>query len=130
MKKNAFVMMVIGAMLMAGVVSAADWQKVGKKTVVFGSTEETASMNAKENSVSQVAFKISGDWVSLQQVTLNFADGSKQTIEDVPKVRPGITSEAFSIKGGPKTISSIDFSYRAVSASSLGRATVIVLGQS
>ena len=129
MRKSAFVMFVIGVMLMAGAASAADWQKVGKTTVVFGSTEETASITAKENSVSQVAFKINGDWVGLHQVTLNFSDGSNQTIEDVPKVTPGLTSETFSIEGGPKTISSIDFSYKAVSSSSLGRATVIVLGQ-
>jgi hypothetical protein len=129
MRKSAFVMFAIAVMLMAGAASAADWQKVGKKTVVFGNTEETASITAKENSVSQVAFKVSGDWVGLNQVTLNFSDGSTQTLEDVPKVRPGSTSEAFSIKGGPKTISSIDFSYKAVSSSSLGRATVIVLGQ-
>ncbi len=129
MRKSAFVMLAIGVMLMAGAASAADWQKLGKKTVVFGNTEETASITAKENSVSQVAFKISGEWVGLNQVTLNFSDGSNQTIEDVPKVRPGSTSEAFSIKGGPKTISSIDFSYKAVSSSSMGRATVTVLGQ-
>ena len=129
MRKSAFVMFVIGVMLMAGAASAGDWQKVGKKGVIFGNTLETASMTAKENSVSQVAFKISGDWVGLHQVTLNFSDGSKQTIEEIPKVRPGLTSEAFSIEGGPKTISSIDFSYRAESSSSLGRATVIFLGQ-
>ncbi len=129
MRKSAFVMFVIGVMLIAGAALAGDWQKVGKETVIFGNTEETATITAKENSVGQVAFKISGDWVGLNQVTFNFADGSKQTIEDIPKVRPGLTSDAFLITGGPKTISSIDFSYRAVSSSSLGRATVIFLGQ-
>ena len=129
MRKSAFVVFVVAAMLVAGMAVANDWQKVGKKTVVFGNAEETASINAKENTVSQVAFKISGDWVGLNQVTLNFSDGTSQTIEDVPRVRPGLTSEGIAINGGPKTITTIDFSYQAVSSSSQGRATVIVLGQ-
>ena len=129
MRRSASVMFVIGLMLIAGAASAGDWQKVGKETVIFGNTEETATVTAKDNSVSQFAFKISGDWVGLQQVTLNFADGSKQTIEDIPNVRPGLTSDAFSITDGPKKISSIDFSYKAVSSANLGRATVIFLGQ-
>ena len=129
MRKSVFVMFVIGVMLVAGAASAGDWEKIGKIGVIFGNTDETASMTAKDNSVSEFAFKISGDWVGLSEITLNFADGSKQTLEDIPRVRPGLTSDAFSIEGGPKTIASIDFSYRAVSSSSLGRATVIFLGQ-
>ena len=129
MRKSAIVMCVITAMLVVGAAAASDWQKLGKKTVVFGNAEETASINAKGDAVSQVAFKISGDWVGLNQVTLNFDDGSSQTIEDVPRVRPGLTSEGVAIEGGPKTITTIDFSYQAVSSSSQGRATVIVLGQ-
>ena len=129
MRKSAIVMCVITAMLVVGAAAASDWQKLGKKTVVFGNAEETASINAKGDAVSQVAFKISGDWVGLNQVTLNFDDGSSQTIEDVPRVRPGLTSENVAIEGGSKTITTIDFSYQAVSSSGQGRATVIVLGQ-
>ena len=129
MRKGAFVMFVIAVMLVAGAATAGDWQKLGKKTVVFGNAEETASITAKGDAVSQVAFKISGDWVGLNQVTLNVADGSSQTIEDVPRVKPGLTSDGMAIEGGPKTVATIDFSYQAVSSSGQGRATVIVLGQ-
>jgi hypothetical protein len=129
MRKGALVVLVIGLALVASSASAGDWNKVGKKAVVFGNTDETASITAKENNTSQIAFKINGEWVGLNEITLNFADGSKQTIEEIPKVRPGLTSDAFAIEGGPKAITSIDFSYKAVSASSLGRATVVFLGQ-
>ena len=129
MRKNAFVMFVIGAMLMAGAAGASDWQKLGKKTVVFGNSEETASITAKGEAVSQIAFKISGEWVRLNQVTLNFADGTSQTIDEIEKVKPGMTSAGIAIDGGSKTISSIDFSYQAASSATQGRGTVIVLGQ-
>ena len=129
MRKNAFVMFVIGAMLMAGAAGASDWQKLGKKTVVFGNTEETASITAKGEAVSQIAFKISGEWVRLNQVTLNFADGTSQTIDEIEKVKPGLTSAGIAVDGGPKTISSIDFSYQAASSAGNGRGTVTVLGQ-
>ena len=129
MNRNAFVMFVIGAMLMAGAAGASDWQKLGKKTVVFGNTEETASITAKGEAVSQIAFKISGEWVRLNQVTLNFADGTSQTIDDIEKVKPGLTSAGIAVDGGPKTISKIDFSYQAASSAGNGRATVTVLGQ-
>jgi len=129
MRKGAFVMFVIAAMLVAGAAAAGDWQKLGKKTVVFGNSEETASITAKGDAVSQVAFKISGDWVRLNQVTLNFDNGSTQIIEDMESVRPGLTSDAIEIDGGSKTITSIIFSYQATSSARQGRATVIVLGQ-
>jgi len=129
MRKSAFVMCVIAAMLVAGAAVAGDWQKLGKKTVVFGNTEDTASIATKGDAVSQVAFKISGEWVCLNQVTLNFADGSTQTINDLEKVKPGLTSAGIAIDGGPKTITSIDFSFQAASSSRQGRATVIALGQ-
>ena len=129
MRKSAFVMFVIGAMLIAGAAGASDWQKLGKKTVVFGNSEETASIAAKGEAVSQIAFKISGEWVRLNQVTLNFADGTSQTIDEIEKVKPGMMSAGIAVDGGPKTISSIDFSYQAASSATQGRGTVIVLGQ-
>ena len=129
MRKSMFVMFVVVAMLVTGAAAAGDWQKLGKKTVVFGNTEEAASISAKGDAVSQIAFKISGEWVRLNQITLNFADGSTQTINDLEKVKPGLTSAAIAIEGGPKTITSIDFSYQAASSSRQGRATVIMLGQ-
>jgi hypothetical protein len=129
MRKSAFVMCVIAAMLVAGTAVAGDWQKLGKKTVIFGNTEDSASITAKGDAVSQMAFKISGDWVRLNEVTLNFADGSIQTIDEIEKVKPGLTSAGIAIDGGPKTITSIDFTFQAASSSRQGRATVIVLGQ-
>jgi hypothetical protein len=129
MRKSAFVMCVIAAMLVAGAAVAADWQKLGKKTVVFGNTEDSASITAKGDAVSQIAFKISGDWVRLNQVTLNFTDGSTQTIDEIEKVKPGLSSSGIAIDGGPKTITSIDFTFQAASSSRQGRATIIALGQ-
>lgn len=129
MRKSLFVMFVVAAMLFAGAAGASDWQKLGKKTIVFGNAEETASITAKGDAVNQIAFKISGDWVRLNQVTLTFADGTTQTMDDIEKVRPGLTSAGIAIDGGPKTISSIDFSYQAASSAGQGRGTVTVLGQ-
>lgn len=129
MRKSAFVMFIVVAIMVAGTAAAGDWQKLGKKTVVFGNTEESASVSAKGDAVSQIAFKIGGDWVRLNQVTLNFSDGSTQMIDDMESVRPGLTSDAIAIDGGPKTITSIDFSYQAASSSRQGRATVTALGQ-
>ena len=129
MRKSLFVMFVVAAMLFAGAAGASDWQKLGKKTIVFGNAEETASITAKGDAVNQIAFKISGDWVRLNQVTLNFADGTTQTMDDIEKVKPGLTSAGIAIDGGPKTISSIDFSYQAASSAGQGRGTVTVLGQ-
>ena len=129
MRKSAILVFVVTAMLVAGAAGASDWQKLGKKTVVFGNSEETASIAAKGEAVSQIAFKISGEWVRLNQVTLNFADGTSQTIDEIEKVKPGLTSAGIAVDGGPKTISSIDFSYQAASSAGNGRGTVTVLGQ-
>ena len=127
--KGAFVMLVIATLLVVGPAIAGDWQKLGKKSVVFGNTEDTSSISTKGVAVSQVAFKISGDWVRVTEVTLNFDDGSTQKIENFKSPRPSMTSDGIAIDGGPKTLTSIDFSFRAASSSKPGRATVIALGQ-
>ena len=129
MRKGACVMFVIAAMLVAGAATAGDWQKLGRKTVSFNGKEKAVSISAKGDAVSQVAFKLGGDWMRLNQVTLNFDDGLNQAIEDLGEVRPGMTSESIAIEGGPKTISSIDISYESASPGSQGRGTITALGQ-
>ena len=127
--KGTFVLVVIAILFVAGSALAGDWQKLGRKTVVFGNTEDTSSISTNGVAVSQIAFKISGDWVRLTEVTLHFDDGSTQTIENFQSPRPSMTSDGIAIDGGPKTINSIDFSFRAASSSKQGRASVIALGQ-
>ena len=127
--KGVFVMMTIATLLVAGSAVAGDWQKIGKKNVVINNSEKTSSISTKGTPVSQVAFKVSGGWVRLTNITFNFDDGSSQTIENFENPRPSMTSDSIAIDGGPKTLTSIDFSCRAVSSSTQGRASVIALGQ-
>ena len=129
MRKAAFVMFVIAAMLAAGAATAGDWQKLGKKTVSFNGKEKAVSITAKGEAVSQVAFKLGGDWMHLTHVTLNFDDGSSQAIEDLENIRPGTKSESYAIEGGSKKIASIDISYRSAITGGQGRGTVTALGQ-
>ena len=127
--KGTFAMMVIAAMLVAGSAVAGDWQKLGKKTVVFGNAEDTSTISVKGISVSQIAFKTGGDWLRLTEVILTFDDGSSQTIEDLKGVKPGVISEGVAVDGGPKTLTSVEFSFQAASSGKQGRATVSALGQ-
>jgi hypothetical protein len=127
MKRNVFVACVIAALLVAGTAVANDWQKLGKKTLVFGEAEETTTMKTSGEAAS-VTFKITGDWARLTQVTFNFSDGSKQVVEEPEIVRPGLTSQPITIDGGPKTIDSIDLTYSSAGANR-GRASVAFQGQ-
>ena len=129
MRKCAFVVFVIAAMLVAGAATAGDWQKLGKKTVSFNGKEKVVSITAKGEPVNQVVFKFGGDWMRLTHITLNFDEGSSQAIEDLEDVRPGMTSESIAIEGGPKKVASIDISYRSAGASGQGRGTITALGQ-
>ena len=129
MRKAAFVVFVIAAMLVAGAATAGDWHKLGKTTVSFNEKEKAVSITAKGEPVSQVAFKFGGDWMHLTHVTLNFDDGSSQAIEDLGDIRPGTKSESYAIEGGSKKVASIDISYRSAIAGGQGRGTVTVLGQ-
>ena len=127
--KGVFVMLVIATMLVAGSAMAGDWQKLGKKTLVFNNSEKSSSISTKEFAVSQVAFKVTGGWMRLTGITLNFDDGSTQKIEDFKNPSLDMRSDGIAIDGGPKTLTSIDFSCRAVSSATQGRATVMALGQ-
>lgn len=127
--KSVGAICVIAMLLVAGSVAAGDWSKLGKKTVVFGNEVKTAAISVDGEAVEQIAFKISGDWVLLTEATLNFGDGSSQKLEDIEKVKPGMTGSGIPIDGGPKVVSSIDFSYKAASGSKQGRATITAVGQ-
>ena len=118
----------IAALLVAGTAVANDWQKLGKKNLVFGDAEESTTVKANGEAAA-IAFRISGDWVRLTKVTLNFSDGSNQVVEELERVRPGMTSGPIAIDGGPKAISSIDLTYKAASTGGRGRATIAFLGQ-
>lgn len=127
--KGAFVMLVIATILVAGSAMAGDWQKLGKKTLVFSNKAKTSSISTKGIAVSQIAFKVTGGWVRLSEITLNFDDGSTQKIEEFENPSPDTRSDSIAVDGGPKTLTSIDFSSRAVSSATQGRATVMALGQ-
>ena len=127
--KGTFVMLVIATLLVAGSAIAGDWQKLGKKGLVFNNKAKSSSISTKGVAVSQIAFKVTGGWVRLSEITLNFDDGSTQKIEDFENPSPDTRSDGIAIDGGPKTLTSIDFSSRAVSSATQGRATVTALGQ-
>ena len=110
--------------------TAGDWQKLGSKAVSYSkSGPQDVSIKTKNAEVSEVKFKVSGDWTRFVDVTLNFADGSSQEVEAGVNVEPGASSDAIKIDGGPKALASIDVSCKAASASRTGRATIKVVGQ-
>jgi hypothetical protein len=108
--------------------TAADWQKLGSKAVVFSNGSEELSIKTKNAEVSEIKFKVAGDWTRFESVKLNFADGSAQMTETEMDVKPGGMSEAIEIKGGPKALASVDVSCKAASSSLSGRATIKVVG--
>jgi hypothetical protein len=120
-------------MLVAGgsaFATAGDWQKLGSKSVAYNKEgPQTFSINTKNAEVSEVRFKVAGDWTRFLDVKLNFADGTSQELNSGVDVEPGTTSEAFTIEGGPKALASIDVSCKAASSSRTGRATIKIVGQ-
>ena len=129
MRKSSIVMFVIAAMLVAGAAIAGDWSKLGRKAVSFNGNQRSVSIDAKGDAVSQIAFKVGGGWVKLTDITLNFADGTNQAIDDIEDLRPGTTSDGITVDDGPKVITSIELSYQSANTAQQGRATITVLGQ-
>jgi hypothetical protein len=126
-----FVVIVSVVVLAAGsstLAKAADWQKLGSKAVVFSNGSEELSIKTKNTEVSEIKFKVAGDWTRFESVKLNFTDGSAQTFETEMDVKPGGMSEAIEIKSGPKALASVDVSCKAASSSLSGRATIKIVG--
>jgi hypothetical protein len=110
--------------------TAGDWQKLGSKAVSYSkSGPQTFSIDTKNTEVSQIKFKVAGDWTRFVEVTLNFADGSSQALESGVDVEPGASSDAIEIDGGPKALASVDISCKAASSSRTGRSTIKIVGQ-
>ena len=110
--------------------TAGDWQKLGSKSVAYNKEgPQSFSIDTKNAEVSEIKFKVAGDWTRFLDVKLNFADGTSQELDTGVDVEPGSSSDAFTINDGPKALASIDVSCKAASASRTGRATIKVVGQ-
>ena len=121
------------ALLVAGgsaFATAGDWQKLGHKSVAYSKEgPQTFSIDTNNAQVSEIKFKVAGDWTRFVDVKLNFADGSSQNLEETVDVEPGSSSDAIKIDGGPKALASVDVSCKAAASSRTGRATIKVVGQ-
>lgn len=127
--KNKIAVLAMVALIVGGsLAGAADWQKLGSKAVAFRDKPVDITLKAKDATAAEIKLKVSGTWVRFTSVTLNFSDGSSQTITDQIDVEPGLTSEAIAVDGGPRAITSIDLSCETASAARGGRATIAVLG--
>jgi hypothetical protein len=110
--------------------TAGDWHKIGAKSVAYNKEgPQSFSIDTKNAEVSEIKFKVAGDWTRFLEVKLNFADGTSQALNSSVDVEPGSSSETFTINDGPKALASIDVSCKAASASRTGRATIKVVGQ-
>ena len=110
--------------------TAGDWQKLGSKAVSYSKDgPQNFSIDTKNTEVSEIKFKVAGDWTRFLSVQLNFADGSSQALEGGVDVEPGSSSDAIKIDGGPKALASVDVSCKAASSSRTGRSTIKVVGQ-
>jgi hypothetical protein len=112
----------------AGVAGAADWQKLGGKTIAFKDEASTITIETKSAPVGEVKLKVSGTWVRFTNLTLSFSDGSSQVIADRIDVEPGLTSDPIAIEGGPKTLTSVEITCESANAARGGRATIALLG--
>lgn len=109
--------------------SAGDWQKLGSKAVAFSkSSPQNISIDTKNAQVSEIKFKVAGEWTRFLEIKLNFADGSSQEVDGEVDVKPGGSSDVIKIEGSPKALASVDISCKAVSSSRSGRATIKIVG--
>jgi hypothetical protein len=127
--KQKIAVLVMVALIVGGsLASAGDWQKLGSKAIAFKDKPVDITLTAKDVPAAEIKLKVSGTWVRFTSVTLNFSDGSSQTIADQIDVEPGLTSDPIAVDGGPKAIASIDLSCESASSARGGRATIAVLG--
>ncbi len=128
LKQILTTLVAVAVIAAASLAAADDWRKLGSKAVALKDKPVTVTVNAKDAQVEQIRLKVSGDWIRVSRLVLNFSDGSNQVVEDRFDVKPGTGSEAIAIDAGPKQVASIDIDCEGALSSRGGRATVAVLG--
>ena len=109
--------------------AAGNWQKLGSKAVAYNNSgPQNISIDTKNAEVSEIKFKVAGDWTRFLEIKLNFADGSSQEVEGGVDVEPGSSSDVIKIEDGPKALASVDISCKAASSSRAGRSTIKIVG--
>jgi hypothetical protein len=129
-RKKVAVLAMVALLVGATMAGAGDWQKLGSKTLAFKDEPIAVAVETKDASVGEIKFKVGGSWVRFSGLTLNFSDGSSQTIDGDFDVEPGLTSDPIAIDGGPKTIASVEFTCSSAVSARGGRASIAILGQS
>ncbi len=107
---------------------AGDWQKLGAKTFVFDSTQATIEVTKAEQACTEIKLKVASKGVRISGMSIVFADGSAQTVDEEFKLLPGDETAAIAINGGAKAIQKIDFTYKPVDGLMTGRARITLVG--
>lgn len=113
--------------LIAAPAFAGDWQKLGSKTFVFDSDQASIDVKAGD-SCSEVKLKVASKGVKIHDVTIAFADGTTQKIDDEFSLYPGDESSTIAISGGAKAIQKVEFTYRPLDGLNNGRTRITLVG--
>ena len=98
-------------MLCSAAALAADWDRLGSRTVNDRAEYDTIAVGADRGTFAKLRFGIKGARVEVKRMVVHFADDSTQTFERNRIVEAGERSEIFDLKGGNRRIRKVVFYY-------------------
>jgi len=132
MKRFHRVALVMGIVSLLAFASAqaGDWQKMGSTLLLFKTDADSIEVKKSDMDCSQIKFKVASKVIKVNDVKVMFDDGSMQEIELNERIKPGLESSVIDIDGGPKKITSVEFTYEPGDGQKNGRARVNLVAAS
>ena len=126
---NVSMVAALVSILAAVPAEAADWDRIGRTTVVYN--DEVATIKVKDDmACSQLKLSVAGKWIKFEEATIHFADGSTQKVDVDQRVEPGMDTDPIEVDGGAKTVKTFEVTYKPVDGVWSGRTNVSLLGTS
>jgi hypothetical protein len=123
-----FVAMAALLTLASSAMAAAGWERLGARTVEFGSDVDTITVGRADGSFRRIMFEVDGGALEMRNVRVTFDNGMNYSPPTQLVFSENERSRSIDLPGQARFIRSVTFNYRSLRTGQ-GRATITLYGQ-
>jgi hypothetical protein len=114
--------------LVSSSLAAEGWERLGARTVEFGSDIDTITVGRNDGSFRRIMFEVDGGALEMRNVRVVFGNGQNYSPPTQYVFSDSERSRFIDLPGQARFIRSVTFNYRSLRTGQ-GRATITLYGQ-
>ena len=111
--RTAVVLVTLAALVTLTAAASTVWVKLGKRTVDFRTDHDTIRVGASKGRFRAIRIHVYNHPVRMLDLKIRFKDGTVQDVSLRSVIPAGQHSRIIDLRGGPRVISKVEFTYRS-----------------